>query len=52
MGELAERADGSFASEDPEGGALVLEFEEDDAGVVTGVTMVRGGGERIPWSRN
>ena len=23
----------------------------DDDGTVTGVTMVRGGGDRIPWSR-
>jgi hypothetical protein len=39
------------ASEDPEGGAIVLEFEEDAAGAVTGVSMLRGGGDRIPWSR-
>ena len=37
MGELTARSDGTFASEDPEGGAIVLEFEEDDAGDVTGV---------------
>jgi hypothetical protein len=51
MGELAARSDGTFASEDPEGGAIVLEFEEDDAGEVTGVDMLRGGGDRIPWRR-
>jgi mono/diheme cytochrome c family protein len=51
LGELTARSDGSFATEDPEGGAIVLEFEEDDAGAVTGVSMLRGGGERIPWSR-
>jgi hypothetical protein len=51
MGELTARNDGTFATEDPEGGSLVLEFEEDEAGAVTGVTMVRGGGERIPWRR-
>jgi putative membrane-bound dehydrogenase-like protein len=51
MAELTARDDGSFASDDPEGGVIVLEFEEDDAGVVTGVSMLRGGGERIPWSR-
>lgn len=51
MGELTARSDGTFASDDPEGGAIVLEFEEDDAGAVTGVDMVRGGGERIPWRR-
>ena len=32
-------------------GAVVLEFEEDDAGAVTGVSMLRGGGDLIPWSR-
>jgi hypothetical protein len=32
-------------------GAVVLAFEEDEAGAVTGVAMLRGGGERIPWSR-
>jgi hypothetical protein len=32
-------------------GAIVLEFEEDAAGAITGVSMLRGGGERIPWSR-
>ena len=36
-------------AEDPEGGAIVLEFDEDEAGAVSGVDMVRGGGERIPW---
>ncbi len=51
MGELTAKSDGSFATEDPEGGAIVLEFDEDDAGAVSGVTMVRGGGERIPWRR-
>jgi hypothetical protein len=51
MGELTARSDGSFATEDPAGGALVLEFEEDDAGVVSGVSMLRGAGDRIPWSR-
>jgi mono/diheme cytochrome c family protein/glucose/arabinose dehydrogenase len=51
MGELAARSDGTFQTEDPSGGAIVLEFEEDDAGAVTGVTMVRGDGDRIPWRR-
>ncbi len=51
MGELTARSDGSFASEDPAGGAIVLEFDEDDAGAVTGVSMLRGAGDRIPWSR-
>jgi mono/diheme cytochrome c family protein/glucose/arabinose dehydrogenase len=51
MTELAARSDGSFAADDPEGGAIVLEFEEDDGGNVTGATMIRGGGDRIPWSR-
>jgi hypothetical protein len=32
-------------------GAVVLEFEEDAAGAVRGVSMLRGGGDRIPWSR-
>jgi mono/diheme cytochrome c family protein/glucose/arabinose dehydrogenase len=52
MAELVAQNDGTFATADPQGGSLVLEFEEDDAGAVTGVTMVRGGGERIPWSRD
>jgi hypothetical protein len=30
---------------------MVLEFEEEADGTVTGATMVRGGGDRIPWSR-
>jgi mono/diheme cytochrome c family protein/glucose/arabinose dehydrogenase len=51
MGELSARSDGTFQTEDPSGGAIVLEFEEDDAGAVTGVTMVRAGGDRIPWRR-
>jgi putative membrane-bound dehydrogenase-like protein len=51
MGELTAQSDGTFQTEDPAGGAIVLEFEEDDAGAVTGVTMVRGGGDRIPWRR-
>jgi mono/diheme cytochrome c family protein len=51
MGELIARRDGTFQTEDPAGGAIVLEFEEDDAGAVTGVAMVRGGGDRIPWRR-
>jgi mono/diheme cytochrome c family protein len=51
MAELSERPDGSFGTDDPEGGAIVLEFEEDDAGAISGVVMLRGGGERIPWSR-
>ena len=51
MGELTPQADGTFALDDPEGGTVVLEFDEDDAGAVSGVTMVRGGGERIPWTR-
>jgi hypothetical protein len=51
MTELTAQSDGTFATEDPEGGAIVLEFDEDDAGAVSGVTMVRGGGERIPWRR-
>jgi hypothetical protein len=29
----------------------VLEFEEDEAGAVTGVTLQRGDGQRIPWRR-
>jgi hypothetical protein len=49
--ELGAQSDGTFATLDPQGGALVLEFEEDEAGAVTGVTMLRGGGERIPWRR-
>jgi hypothetical protein len=51
MAELVARSDGTFATEDPSGGAIVLEFEEDDAGAVSGVSMLRGGGERIPWRR-
>jgi putative membrane-bound dehydrogenase-like protein len=51
MAELTAQSDGTFATADPQGGALVLEFEEDEAGAVTGVTMLRGGGERIPWRR-
>ena len=51
MAELGAQSDGSFATDDPQGGALVLEFEEDEAGVVTGVTMQRGDGQRIPWRR-
>jgi putative membrane-bound dehydrogenase-like protein len=51
MAELTAQSDGTFAVPDPQGGSIVLEFEEDDDGAVTGVTMVRGGGDRIPWSR-
>ncbi len=51
MGELTAQSDGTFASPDPQGGSLVLEFEEEEDGSVTGVTMVRGGGDRIPWTR-
>ncbi|MEN8159294.1 MAG: c-type cytochrome [Myxococcota bacterium] len=51
MADLTAQSDGTFTTVDPQGGSLVLEFEEDDDGAVTGVTMVRGGGDRIPWSR-
>jgi len=51
MAELAAQSDGTFATDDPSGGLLVLEFEEDEAGAVTGVTMQRGDGQRIPWRR-
>ena len=46
-----ERPDGSFAAEDPDGGAIVLEFEEGDDGRVAGVAMLRGDGQRILWTR-
>jgi hypothetical protein len=51
LAELAAQSDGTFATDDPSGGLLVLEFEEDEAGAVTGVTMQRGDGQRIPWRR-
>jgi hypothetical protein len=51
MAELAAQSDGTFATDDPSGGLLVLEFEEDEGGAVTGVTMQRGDGQRIPWRR-
>jgi mono/diheme cytochrome c family protein/glucose/arabinose dehydrogenase len=51
MTELGAQSDGSFATDDPQGGALVLEFEEDEAGAVSGVTLQRGDGQRIPWRR-
>jgi len=44
-------SDGNFAAEDPDGGAIVLEFEEGDDGRVAGVVMLRGDGQRIPWTR-
>jgi mono/diheme cytochrome c family protein len=51
MADLTAQSDGTFAVPDPQGGSMVLEFEEEEGGTVTGATMVRGGGDRIPWSR-
>jgi hypothetical protein len=51
MADLTAQSDGTFAVPDPQGGSMVLEFEEEADGTVTGATMVRGGGDRIPWSR-
>jgi hypothetical protein len=51
MADLTAQSDGTFAVPDPQGGSMVLEFEEEEDGTVTGALMVRGGGDRIPWSR-